>query len=222
MLRSERGAGRAAGSPTAGTDLLPPVSRRELATWCPQTGRSPPSPCSAASLKMSLIRSCRGSARRPSCPHHPTPPVLAAAQLRPGSLAMERVAPAAGGAPHASPGALPSPAGWCPAGQGGGWGCLWCVGGEESQGLCPCWVRVPLLQPPPRLWLPVSPPPCLGRQLLPPGKGAVPTTSPLPRGPCTHAALGGLQGSCPLLGKHSSRGSCGQPGAAPAGLSAPL
>lgn len=59
---------------------------------------------------------------------------------------------------------------------------------------------MPLLQPTPHLWLPVSPPPCLGRQLLPSWEGSSPTTSPLPRGPCTHTALGRLRGSCPLLG----------------------
>lgn len=72
----------------AGTDLLLPVSRREPAIWCPRTGRSLPSPCSAASLRTSLTRSWGGSAWRPGCPHHLAPPAqpILAAQLRPGSL----------------------------------------------------------------------------------------------------------------------------------------
>lgn len=70
------------------------LSYRELATWCPQTGRLLPSPCSAASLRTSLTKSCRGSTRRSSCSHHPTcphrrhltQPVLTAAWLYHGPV----------------------------------------------------------------------------------------------------------------------------------------
>lgn len=74
---AERGhgaAGRAAGRQQGGgerrsllgggtdTPLLLPVPCREPATWCPRTSPSLPSPCSAASLRMSLSRSCPGCA----------------------------------------------------------------------------------------------------------------------------------------------------------------
>lgn len=67
-------AGRAAGRQQGGgerrsllgggtdTPLLLPVPYREPATWCPRTSPSLPSPCSAASLRMSLSRSCPGCA----------------------------------------------------------------------------------------------------------------------------------------------------------------
>lgn len=132
--------------------------------------------------------------------------------------AMKRVTPAAGGTPRSSPRALPSPARLCPAGQGGGWGCLRWVGarspgalsllGEESYPCCSCLLACGFLSRLPPVW---------GGSYFPPGKAAVPTTSPLPRSPCTQTALGRLRGSCPLLGKHSSCGGCGQLGTAPAG-----
>lgn len=136
---------------------------------------------------------------------------------------MKRVTPAAGGTLCSGPGLCPAlqDGAWpdrvedraaCGGWGGAGWrgqvpGSLPLLG-EES---CPCCSRLLACGFLSHL-LPVW-----GGSYFPLGKGAVPTTSPLSCGHCTHTTLGRLQGSCPLLGKHGSCGGCGQLGTAPAG-----
>lgn len=159
------------------TPLLLPVPCREPATWCPRTSPSLPSPCSAASLRMSLSRSC------PGCAWCFQLPARAGCLLHGSALLLLGCATKRGPGrwwDSAQPGRTAAGA------SGVEGGCLR-AGGEESPGLPPCWA----LQLPPRCGF-LSPPVCLCRQLLPSGLGAVPATSPLHCSLCTHVAPGGL------------------------------
>lgn len=182
-------AGRAAGRQQGGgerrslpggtdTPLLLPVPCREPATWCPRTSPSLPSPCSAASLRMSLSRSCPGCAWCfPAACTRRLPPAwlgLAAAwlchRISPWLLAGCGSAWQDGSRGRRRGGRLPA-----------GWG-VRSPRGSLPAGPCSCL----------SLWLPLSPPVCPWRQSLPSGLGAVPATSPPHCSLCTHVAPGGL------------------------------
>lgn len=183
-------AGRAAGRQQGGgeqhsllgggtdTPLLLPVPCREPATWCPRTSPSLPSPCSAASLRMSLSRSCPGCAWCFQLP------------ARAGCLLHGSASLLLGCATEPVPGCWRDAAqpGRTAAGVGNVEGGCLRAGGRGVPG-------APSLLGPAAasaLWLPLSPPVCPWRQSLPSGLGAVPATSPPHCSLCTHVAPGGL------------------------------